>query len=94
MSKFSRNSNQRVCEKAFGSTPRRARRDIMKGKCMKKFISSFAQKESGAITTEFLVICAAVVGLGIVGAGGLKGSAPVPEPDVNKTLNRFTAGFE
>lgn len=79
---------------AFGFTSRRVCRDTMEGNCMKKLITLFAKKESGAITTEFLVICAAVVGLGIVGAGGLKGSAPTPEPDVNKTLDRFTAGFE
>ena len=61
---------------------------------MTQLIKTFAQKESGAVTTEFLVICAAVVALGIAGAGGLKDSAPKPEADVNDTLNRFTSGFE
>ncbi|EDZ41134.1 hypothetical protein RB2083_648 [Rhodobacteraceae bacterium HTCC2083] len=60
---------------------------------MKNVFRSFAKKESGAITTEFLVIAAAVVGLGVASVSGLEGSAPAPEPDVNKTLERFTSGF-
>lgn len=60
---------------------------------MKNLFKAFAKSESGAVTMEFLVIAAAVVGLGVAGATGLKDSAPAPEPDVNKTLERFTAGF-
>ncbi len=61
---------------------------------MQKRIKLFAKNDSGAVTTEFLVICAAVVALGVAGVSGLEDSKPQPEADVNDTLNRFTAGFE
>lgn len=60
---------------------------------MKALLKTFAKTECGAITTEFLVLAAAIVGLGVASVSGLEGSAPAPEPDVNKTLERFTSGF-
>lgn len=60
---------------------------------MKTLFKAFAKNDNGAITTEFLVIAAAVVGLGVASVSGLGDSTPAPEPDVNKTLERFTSGF-
>lgn len=58
---------------------------------MKKLFKSFARTEGGAMTIEFLVLIAAVVGLGIAGVNGLD-TGTQKDVDVNDTLERFTSG--
>ena len=59
---------------------------------MKKLLKSFLNTDSGAITTEFLVIVAAAVGLGVAGVSNLSSPAPEQDVDVNVTLERFSSG--
>ena len=60
---------------------------------MKNLFKSFAKKNEGAITTEFLVLAAAAVGISIAGLASFQGSTTVEDADVNVTLERFTSGF-
>lgn len=61
---------------------------------MKSLFKSFAKADGGAITVEFIVLCAAVVGLGIIGYAGLgSGTQEVVNVDPDASLERFVAGF-
>ena len=41
---------------------------------MTNFLKRFAQDESGAVTVDWVVLCAAVVGLGVAVAGAMNTS--------------------
>lgn len=61
---------------------------------MAQFFKQFLSKESGAVTTEFIVLVAAVVGLGVVGLAGSNSEAEeVVNTDPNVALESFVAGF-
>ncbi|MGB7318749.1 MAG: hypothetical protein WBC85_12355 [Planktotalea sp.] len=61
---------------------------------MKNLIKSFAKREGGAVTTEFLVLVAAVVGFGVIGYAGMNsGPEKVVNVDPDVALNNFVAGF-
>ncbi|MGH1578191.1 hypothetical protein [Planktotalea sp.] len=60
---------------------------------MKNLIKSFAKQESGAVTAEFVVIVAAVVGIGVASVAGLGGKDKVVSVDPDAGLANFVAGF-
>jgi Flp pilus assembly pilin Flp len=75
-----------------GSTPGwTALRGHAKEKAMTNFLKRFAQDESGAVTVDWVVLCAAVVGIGIAVAGTMKtsidGVADRIGDDINAALD-------
>lgn len=61
---------------------------------MKNLFKSFATQDGGAVTTEFIVLFAAVVGLGVVGFVGLPSESVDTNSDPDKAIERFVAGFD
>ena len=60
---------------------------------MTNLIKSFSKSESGAMTTEFMVLIAAIVGLGVASVSGIeRGTTTGKDVDVNDTLERFVSG--
>lgn len=60
---------------------------------MKNLVKSFAKTESGAVTMEFLVIAAAVVGLGVMGAVVMPNGNVEANADHEKAIKSFVDGF-
>lgn len=60
---------------------------------MKELLKKFVKSQDGAITTEFLVLVAAVVGLGIASFSGIAGEDKVVAVEADGGLAKFVAGF-
>jgi len=61
---------------------------------MKKLFKLFARQDSGAVTTEFVVLVAASTRLGSVAYSGVGGGADeVTNVDPDASLQRFVSGF-
>jgi Flp pilus assembly pilin Flp len=62
---------------------------------MTNFLKRFAQDESGAVTVDWVVLCAAVVGIGIAVAGAMqtsiKGVADDIGTDITTALSKTPA---
>ncbi|MEN8892940.1 hypothetical protein [Planktotalea arctica] len=60
---------------------------------MRKLIKFFGKSEAGAVTTEFLVLAAAIVGMGVVAFAGMGGEENVVNVEPDGGLEKFVAGF-
>ena len=55
---------------------------------LKQYIERFVSEEDGAVTVDWVVLCAAVVGLAVAVATSMKGQL---EAEANKLGGRITA---
>ncbi|MEP5153555.1 hypothetical protein [Planktotalea sp.] len=61
---------------------------------MKKLLKSFAKNDNGAISTEYYILAAAVVGISVAAYGSIEsGSEKVVNVDPDAALQKFVAGF-
>lgn len=60
---------------------------------MRNILNKFIKSESGVATTEFVVIVAAVIGLGVASVAGLGGDDNAVAIDTDTALDSFVAGF-
>ncbi|NIZ13375.1 hypothetical protein [Phaeobacter sp. HF9A] len=59
---------------------------------MIKLFKNFRNDESGAVTVDWVVLCAAVVGLAAVVVGNLKGGTDQLATNTAETLQGITVG--
>ena len=59
---------------------------------MTNFIKAFAQDENGAVTVDWVVLTAAVVGLAVAAYGSIQTGASTLTAATDTTLSGFTVG--
>ena len=59
---------------------------------MLKFIKNFRKDDLGAVTVDWVVLTAAVVGLGVAAYGSIKGGATTLSGNVSTYMGSVTVG--
>ena len=59
---------------------------------MTNFIKSFARDENGAVTVDWVVLTAAVVGLAVAAYGSIQSGASSLTASTNTTMSGMTVG--
>jgi len=66
--------------------------DPLEGPTMIKFFKNFKKDEDGAVTVDWVVLTAAVVGLGVAGVGTVKGGIDSLAGGISSGVSGTTVG--
>ena len=66
----------------------------LEGRTMKALIKNFRNEESGAVTVDWVVLTAAIVGLGIAVLASVSGGVSDLATDVTGTMTGYTIATE